>query len=123
MSVGRPTNLVRDGGNEAKDEPPDRAPPGPFVPAPVAASSLGHDLLRADDVDMQPSPDLGSYSQVAMDTNALYNSPLTAGLVQLGDFPFATPLQRKLRKRARRERWSQRWHRLFGGSQSSDQKP
>jgi hypothetical protein len=120
MSSGRPTKLVRDGEAESKDEPPDGTPPGPLVPAPVSTSSFAKDLLRADDVDMQPSHDLGYYARVAMDENAFLNNPLTGGVVQSGGSPF-TPFQRKLRHEARQKRWSQRWHRLLVAASSPDQ--
>jgi hypothetical protein len=121
MSAGRPTNLVRDAGKEAQDQPPDSPPQKPLVPAPVVESTRGSDLLRADDADRGPSPDLGSYADVAMDANALLNNPLTEGVLSSGPpggVMFETPFERKMRQRSRRERWAKRWHKLFGGSQS-----
>jgi hypothetical protein len=117
MSAGQPTTLVRDRGVEANDEPPDSAPPGPLVPAPVTPSPMARDLLRADDVDNEPSPDLGAYARVAMDENALLNNPLTAGVLPSGG-SFETPFQRKLKQQARSQRWSQRWKRPVGHSPS-----
>jgi hypothetical protein len=120
MSSGRPTSLVRDGSTEATDEPPGGSPTGPLVPPPVIASPFAHDLLRADDVDRQPSPDLGYYAQVAMDKSALVNNPFLGAEIRQG---FATPFPRKLRPQARRKRWSRRWHGLSGGPQSPDPGP
>lgn len=124
MSCGRPTNLVRDRGTEGKDEPPDKPLPGPLIPAPVASTRFGRDLARADDVDnSETSQDPRYFVQVAMDANAILNNPLTAGVLQSGEPLVATPLQRKLRQRARRERWSRRWHHLLGGSPPSEPMP
>ena len=37
---------------------------------------MGRDLIRADDIDKEPSPDLGSYADVAFDANAFLNNPV-----------------------------------------------
>ncbi len=122
MSGGRPTALVRDDGAEGSDEPPDRPLPNPLVRAPVAASALGADLRRADDVDTGPSPDLGSYSDVAMDAHTFLNNPIAGGVISSGPrggMMFETPFERKLKQQARRERWAGLWHKFFGGSRSN----
>jgi hypothetical protein len=116
ISAGRPTALVRDDGRESKDEPPDRPPTLPFIAAPVDDSLGWRDTLRADDLNRQPSPDLGSYSQAAFDGNAIFNSSLP-GPAPSGDrtgMMFETPFQRAARRRARKKRWVDRWHRIFG---------
>lgn len=120
MSDGRPTSLVKDAGVEAKDEPPDQSLPDPIVPAPIQEAILGGDLLRADDVDKGPTPDNSDYMESAFVGNAVFNNPMTAGVLNAGTrdgLMFETPFQRKLGQRARRARWSKRWQKLFGGSQ------
>jgi hypothetical protein len=55
-----------------------------------------------------------------MDRSAVLNNPTAGGGIssfQSGGTIFETPFERKLRQRARRERWSGRWHKVFGGSQ------
>jgi hypothetical protein len=89
-------------------------PARPPVPAPVVESRLGEDLLRADDIDNEPSRDLGSYADVALDTNAINPGGMLLS-ASPGGVGFESPLDRKLRQRARRERWAKRWHKLFGG--------
>lgn len=118
MSAGRPTSLVRDAGTEANDEPPEGPPSKPLLPAPVSESALGRDLRRADDVDNEPSRDLGSYADVALDANAVLNNPITEGVISsgpTGGMLFESSFQRKMRQRARRAKRARRWHRLFGG--------
>jgi len=53
MSQGQPTKLVRDGGTESYDPPPDRPLPAPLVPCTQEGNaSAGHsDLRRADEAD------------------------------------------------------------------------
>lgn len=119
MSGGKPTSLVRDAGTEANDVPPDKPPSNPLVRAPVVASALGRDFRRADDADTGPSPSLGSYADVALDRGAVLNNPMAEGIISSGPpggMIYETPFQRKMRQRARRERWARRWHTLFGGS-------
>ena len=41
MSAGRPTKLVRDGGTESYDPPPDLPLPGVLVPADAGSSAAG----------------------------------------------------------------------------------
>jgi hypothetical protein len=57
-SDGTPTELVRDGGVEAKDPPPPQdAPAGPLVPCAVDEASAGpDDLRRADDAEAGEAP-------------------------------------------------------------------
>jgi len=119
MSDGRPTSLVRDAAVVAEDEPPQRPPPEPFVPAPVVEGTLGTGLRRADDADKGPSPDLGSYVDVAFDANARLNNRIMAGVISSGPrggMMFETPFERKLRQQARRAKWARRWRKLFGES-------
>jgi len=117
MSGGKPTSLVRDAGAEVNDAPPDGPPSRPVVPAPVVESALGGDLRRADDADKEPSRDLGSYADVALTANAVLNNPITEGVISSGPpgGVSQSPFYRKLRQRARRERWAGRWHKLLGG--------
>lgn len=124
MSAGRATSLVRDDGKEAQDQPPDTPPAKALVPAPVVESINGRDLLRADDADKQPTPDLGSFADVALDANAMMNNPLTEGILQSGPpggMLFETPFERKMRQRSRRARWAKRWDKLFGRSKPKSQ--
>lgn len=116
VSAGRPSSLVRDGGNEAKDEPPDRPATLPFVTAPVDESLGDRDLLRADDADNQPIPPSDIYGEVATDANVVFDSSVIGGPAPSGDRTgamFESPLQRKMRQRARKKRWAGRWHRIF----------
>jgi hypothetical protein len=122
VSKGVPTNLVSDHGVEGHDEPPDRPPNRPFVFVPDH-SEFGQDLKRADDIDKQPVPDAASYATEALDANVVAGSPLSSEFLPppSGEWPsavFESPLQRKLRVRARRERWKKRWGRWFGKGES-----
>ena len=57
FSAGAPTKLVRDGGREAYDLPPDRPlPSGDLVPADQVDDDTGDgsDLRRADDASTEP---------------------------------------------------------------------
>ena len=57
FSAGTATKLVRDGGREAYDPPPDRPPPsGDLVPADEGGEETGNgsDLRRADDASAEP---------------------------------------------------------------------
>jgi hypothetical protein len=56
MSQGRPTKLVRDGGTESYDPPPDLPLPDVLVPvtADGDASADGSDLRRYGDSDQEP---------------------------------------------------------------------
>jgi hypothetical protein len=113
ISSGVPTSLVRDGKKEGQDDPPDRQPTRPFVPVrPGQASSAGGgSLLRADDAENQPIPDPGFYSQVAMDASIM-GPVLSADLDMMSE----TPYERKVRKRARSQRWKARRQRWLGKS-------
>ena len=48
MSRGKPTKLVRDGGSESYDPPPDLPTPGVLVPADAGSSAAGDDAGEAD---------------------------------------------------------------------------
>ena len=48
MSRGKPTKLVRDGGSESYDPPPDLPLPGVLVPADAGSSAAGDDAGEAD---------------------------------------------------------------------------
>jgi len=48
MSRGQPTKLVRDGGSESYDPPPDLPLPGVLVPADAGSSAAGDDTGEAD---------------------------------------------------------------------------
>jgi hypothetical protein len=57
FSAGTATKLVRDGGREAYDAPPDRPPPGgDLVPAdePGEETQDGTSMRRADDASTEP---------------------------------------------------------------------
>lgn len=131
ISQGRPTSLVRDGDAEAKDPPPDRPAPEPFVPVPSDSTELGwRDMRRADDVDRQEIPGSGRYGDAAMDANVAYDN------AQLGGIPGSlirapapsglpsnaplTPFERKMKQRATRKRWADRWNRWFGRTRRSE---
>jgi len=128
ISRGHPSNLVRDGKIEAKDEPPDRPPQRPFHPIPSDSAGIGwRDMQRADDTANQPVPNSSFYADVAQDANVAYDSSLggTTYDSSLGrasapsglpsNAPL-TPLQRKMLQRARKERRLDRWSRWFDKS-------
>lgn len=48
ISDGEPTNLVRDGRTEARDEPPDEKPSHPLVKIEAPNASGPEDAMRAD---------------------------------------------------------------------------
>jgi hypothetical protein len=125
ISRGRPSNLVRDGNKEAKDEPPDHPASHPFVPIPSDSAGIGfRDMQRADDVANQPVPASGFYADVAQDANVAYDSsgsgsvydsslirvPAPSGLPSNAPL---TPFQRKMAQRARKKRREERWGRWF----------
>jgi hypothetical protein len=128
ISRGRPSNLVRDGNEEAKDEPPDRPPSRPFVPIPTDSAGIGwRDMQRADDAANQPVPTSGFYADVAQDANVAYDSSLGGsafiGSMIRGPAPSGlpsnaplTPFERKMRQRARKKRREERWSRWFGSA-------
>jgi hypothetical protein len=123
ISEGRPSNLVRDGDQESKDESSDRPPSHPYAPIPIdlAGSPGRSDLLRADDAEAQPIPKSSVYRNVAMEGSVVVgNAPLLAGPVPAGaPGSIEQPFERKLRHRVRRKCWKQRWNRWFGGVGSS----
>jgi hypothetical protein len=54
FSDGTPTGLVRDGGRESTDPPPDTPVSGPLEPFEGAPEPDGSDLLRADRAEATP---------------------------------------------------------------------
>jgi len=65
MSLGTPTKLVRDGGVESYDDPPDEEPSQVatrIVEEPPAGID---DLRRADDAETQPVPTDGKFADVS----------------------------------------------------------
>ena len=67
LSFGTPTKLVRDGGVEAYDEPPDEEPTAtPERIEPEVAANGGADLIRAGDGSSGAS-DLGSLNRQMSD--------------------------------------------------------
>lgn len=61
ISDGSPTSLVRDGGDESQDPPPDRAFDGPLTPLPDAGGDAATDLLRADESATEGEPGDGPF--------------------------------------------------------------
>jgi len=117
ISDGIPSKLVRDGNTEFTDDPPDRPPSHPFIPAPEDDGlTFGADQLRADDAELEPIPDRSAYLQTAIE-GSLVNAaqPIFTGPTRT-PVGYETPLERKVRQRARRARWKGRWHRWLGGS-------
>jgi hypothetical protein len=133
ISQGRPSNLVRDGNTEAKDPPPNRPAPEPFVPISSDPGDVGwRDMRRADDADKQAIPSSGFYGDVAMDGGIVSDNSLIGigGSTGGGDYDSSlaripspsglpsnaplTPFQRKVKQQARRKRWAERWNRWFG---------
>jgi hypothetical protein len=76
FSEGKPTKLVRDGGRESFDPPPDLPLPGPPVPAASHAppSSSGADLRRADDAERGPAYDRRAPVETATSAMVRYGS-------------------------------------------------
>ena len=110
ISKGRPTALVRDGSVEGNDEPPSRPPELPLVP--VSGAPLG-DTRRADDANRQSLPDSGSYRNIATAGSAVYGS-MGGGPAPSGITGWQTSFEHKMRKRAKKQRRDERWHRWFG---------
>ncbi len=111
ISMGKPTDLVRDGTVEATDEPPSRPPSLPFVP--VSTGPAQWDMRRADDATRQAIPDAASYGDVAFDGSAVYGST-TGGPAPSGLTGWQTAFEHKMQKRAKKQRRKERWHRWFG---------
>lgn len=65
VSQGRPTSLVSDRGVEGQDEPPDRTPSRPFVPATSDESSFGRGMVRADGPHREPIPSPYDFQEAA----------------------------------------------------------
>ena len=112
VSKGRPTSLVSDKGVEGQDEPPDRPPSRPFVPATTDDSSFGRDMARADDRDMEPIPSQYDFQEAAYGANAALKAGVLDGR---GSVMFESSFEHKMRVRPRRERWKRHSNRLFGG--------
>lgn len=110
ISAGKPTGLVRDAGVESKDEPPDLATPDQLVPAPISPNSLSpadarylaEQEAREDQENTSPSP--GSPRWILR--GGVFWNPQDGAT-------WETPLERKVRQRARHERWARRWDRLL----------
>jgi hypothetical protein len=73
FSDGRPTTLVRDGGQEANDPPPTAAYSGPLTESVVDVPVDGADLLRADDPSSKPF-DVGDGADAVIDRAISINS-------------------------------------------------
>jgi hypothetical protein len=116
ISQGRTTSLVMDDGVEGKDEPPHRPPARPFVSASTDQGSFGREMMRADSFDNRPTPGRGDYADVATDANVVDGSPLLRPPIpgERPNFIFASPFERKLHQRARRDRWRKHWSRWLG---------
>jgi hypothetical protein len=65
MSAGSPTKLVRDGGVESYENPPDEAPSHPATKI-VEEPRPGSDVRRADEADAEPLPSSGKFMDVAV---------------------------------------------------------
>lgn len=63
FSMGRPTDLVRDGSVESHDQPPLGPWPTPLIEVPVKQSVAARGLRRADDDNEENDP---SYSPASM---------------------------------------------------------
>jgi hypothetical protein len=68
FSDGRPTALVRDGGREGHDPPPDVSFEGPLVEATESVAADGGDLRRADDGGITGVWDPKKARQVVIDS-------------------------------------------------------
>lgn len=113
VSRGTPTSLVRDGKDEGNDPPPaDREPTRPFVPVDTIFGSS--DPRRAG----QGGSSNVDYGMVGMDANAVYDSAATDNAIAPSDgrptSAWATSFDIKMRKRARKQRRAERWHRWLG---------
>lgn len=77
MSQGRPTKLVRDGGTESYDPPPDLPLPDELVPvtADNGASGDGSDLHRAGDGDQGSSESAWEAGLDAISGGAVVDEP------------------------------------------------
>ena len=116
ITRGTPSSLVRDAQVEAKDPPPpDRQPTRPFVPVDT--------IFGSDDPRRAGQSECGSgidYGTVAMDANVVFDSSMTPNGVAPSDgrplSSWPTSFDIKMRKRARKQRRSERWQRWFGGN-------
>jgi len=118
ITRGTPSSLVRDAQVEANDPPPpDRQPTRPFVPVDT--------MFGSDDPRRAGQSESGSgidYGTIAMDANVLYDSSMTPNGVAPSDgrplSSWPTSFDIKMRKRARKQRRSERWQRWFGAKPS-----
>jgi hypothetical protein len=113
ISRGAPSSLVRDGMKESNDPPPtDREPVRPFVPTDTTFGSS--DPRRAG---QSGSPDI-DYGTVAMDGNVVFGSTGTNNAIAPSDggslSGWSTSFDMKMRKRAKKQKRAERWHRWFG---------
>lgn len=67
ISDGTPTALVRDGDVEAKDPPPDEAPPRPLVRAEPGTAVGAVDMRRADEAEAGDGREAANASEGAWD--------------------------------------------------------
>jgi len=76
FSEGQPTKLVRDGGQESFDPPPEVPWSGPPVPVPSTAahSTAGNDMRRADDVEREAPYDRRAACEKATSAILRYGS-------------------------------------------------
>jgi hypothetical protein len=73
FSDGAPTSLVRDGGIESRDPPPDTPCPTTLVRSETSnPASDGSDLRRADDAEREPPYDRGGAVEAVFDDMTLW---------------------------------------------------
>jgi len=77
FSDGRPTDLVRDGGQESRDPPPSVPYPEPLVEAETTEPTDGSDLQRADEEAAGGAYDPEEAAEAAMDAVAQPNNSVT----------------------------------------------
>jgi hypothetical protein len=67
FSDGTPTGLVRDGETEMSDPPPKTEYEGALAPLEGLGAQGASDLLRADQAEAQPIPDMATLTQAGVD--------------------------------------------------------
>jgi hypothetical protein len=72
FSDGTPTALVRDGGSEAHDPPPDEPVTGPLLELGSNTPADGRDLLRADQAEQQSAEEGTTPGEEAMDASSRF---------------------------------------------------
>jgi hypothetical protein len=77
FSDGRPTDLVRDDGQESRDPPPPVQYSEPLVESETTEPSDGSDLQRADDEAAGSAYDAEEVAEAAMDSVAQPNNSVT----------------------------------------------